>query len=146
MKIFSRTSLLLVLALAGVQATAGAQEKPKTLQDRNRIATEEVRAQPPGSVYQLIRARRGHWLTTRGLSTLQTRSTLDPVLETTTASLTPEIIVYVDNTRVGSQESLRSINTDEVDSLEYLNAQAATQRFGTGHGHGAILIRRRVSN
>lgn len=146
MKMFSRTSLLLVLALAGVQATAGAQQKPRTLQDRNRINADEVRAQPPGSVYQLIRARRGHWLTTRGLSTLQTRSTLDPALEPTTASLTPEIIVYVDNTRVGSQESLRAIHTDEVDSLEYLNAQAATERFGTGHGHGAILVRRRVSN
>ncbi|MGI8618821.1 MAG: hypothetical protein ACR2L6_06985 [Gemmatimonadaceae bacterium] len=146
MKIFFRTSLLLVLALAGVQATAGAQEKPKTLQDRNRIATDEVRAQPPGTVYQLVRTRRAHWLATRGLHTMQTREATAFDGEPTTEALQPEIIVYVENSRVGSQESLRSIHTDEVDSLEYLNAQAATQRFGTGHPHGAILIRRRVTN
>ncbi len=145
MRSFVRTLLALVLALAGVQATAGAQAKPKTSQDRNRIDADEVRAQSPGTVYQLVRTRRPHWLATRGLHTMQTRAATTFDGEPTTEALQPEIVVYVENSRVGSQESLRSIHTDEVDSLEYLNAQVATQRFGTGHPHGAILIRRRVS-
>ena len=139
-------ALVLSVALAGVGATAGAQDKPKNLQNRNRIEADEVRAQAPGSLHQLIQSRRPHWLATRGLATMQTRTTTDPTFETTTASLAPEIIVYVDGSRVGSQSVLRSIQTDEVDSLEYLNAQDATTRYGTGHPYGAILIRRRVLN
>ena len=146
MRSFVRGALALLLVLAGAQATAGAQDKPKSLHNRNKIEADEIRAQTPGSVHQLIQSRRPHWLATRGLGTMQTRATLDPVGEATTASLSPEIIVYVDGSRVGSQSVLRSIQTDEVDSLEYLNAQDATTRYGTGHPYGAILIRRRVSN
>lgn len=142
-----RTALALLLAIVGIQASAEAQQKPKAaLQDRNRLSTDEIRAHTPGTVYQLIRARRPHWLSVRGQTTLQTRSAMNSVGEATTEGLAPEIVVYVDNAKFGSQDALRSIHSDEVDSIEYLNSNAATQRFGTGHAYGAIVIRRRVAN
>ena len=63
---------------------------------------------------------------------------------TTEAAVEPEIAVYVDEVRNGNQEVLRSMSLHAVDSIEYLNASSATQRFGTNHVHGAILVRRKV--
>lgn len=145
MRSLARTAVAVLLALAGVQATAEAQTRAKPVQDRNRIDAEEIRVRPVTSLNDLIKSRRPHWLSTRGLATLRTRTTPDllggPAL---TVGVEPAIIVYVDNVRHGSHEVLRSMSTDDVDSLEYLDAMTATQRFGTGHEYGAILIRRRV--
>lgn len=140
-----RTAIALLLAVAGIQATAEAQSKPKPAQDRNRIETDEIRARPVSSLHDLIKSRRPNWLSVRGSATLRTRSAPDPYGGAPiTVGVAPVIQVYVDNVRQGSVEILRSMSTDDVDSLEHLDAMTATQRFGTGHEHGAILVRRRV--
>lgn len=140
-----RTTLAVLLALAGLQATAEAQAKPKQLGDRNRVNVEELRAAPATTVYEFVRARRAHWLSTRGQATLATRAMTDFTTgERAVVGVAPEVAVYVDGTKHGSQDVLRSMSTDDVDSMEYLDSSSATQRFGTGHAHGAIVIRRRV--
>ncbi|MEX1187391.1 MAG: hypothetical protein WEA80_12445 [Gemmatimonadaceae bacterium] len=140
---FTRTVVAVFLALAGLQATAEAQDSRKS--DRNQLTSEEIRARPVGSVYDLIRSRRSNWLSTRGSATLRTRAAADPLGGTpVTVGIEPVIIVYVDNVRQGTHEILRSMSTDDVESIERLDSMNATQRFGTGHEHGAILIRRRV--
>ncbi|MCR4339874.1 MAG: hypothetical protein NUW01_08320 [Gemmatimonadaceae bacterium] len=145
MRSLARTAVAVLLALAGVQATAEAQTRAKPVQDRNRIDAEEIRARPVTSLNDLIKSRRPHWLSTRGSATLRTRTAADPFGgPALNVGVEPAIIVYVDNVRHGSHEVLRSMSTDDVDSLEYLDAMTATQRFGTGHEYGAILIRRRV--
>lgn len=146
MNVFARTTVALLLALAGAQATADAQAaKPRQVQDRNRISSEEIRSRPVTSLNDLIKSRRPHWLSTRGSATLQTRTQPDPFGGAPmTVGVQPAIMIYVDNVRHGSHEVLRSMSTDEVDSMEYLDAATATQQFGTGHEHGAIVIRRRV--
>lgn len=55
-----------------------------------------------------------------------------------------EIAVYFDDVKTGSQDVLRSLSTNAVESIEYLDAASATQRFGTNHEYRAILIRRRA--
>lgn len=145
MRSFTRNGIALMLALAGVQASADAQDKPKQPRDRNRITAEELQAASATTVYDFVRAKRAHWLSTRGQATLATRSMTDFTTgEATVVAAPPEIAVYVDGTKQGNQNMLRSIGTDEIDSMEYLDSMSATQRFGTGHVHGAILIRRRV--
>jgi hypothetical protein len=140
---FIRTAVAVFLALAGLQATAEAQARPKP--DRNQLTSEEIRARPVGSVYDLIRSRRSNWLSTRGSATLRTRAAADPYGGApVTVGVEPVIIVYVDNVRQGTHEILRSMSTEDVESIERLDSMTATQRFGTGHEHGAILIRRRV--
>lgn len=145
MKLFARTTVALLLALAGASVTAEAQDKKKKpAYDRNKLTAEEIRAAPATSTYQLIRSRRGNWLSVRGQASMQTVSGTDPYTGGSMKVGAPaEIVVYIDNVKYGSQESLRSLSTEDVDSIEYLNATSATQRFGTGHAYGAILIRRR---
>jgi hypothetical protein len=142
---FARTAVAVSLAVAGLQATAEAQARPKA--DRNRLTSEEIRARPVTTVHELIRSRRPSWLSVRGSATFETRTVQDPYSATRkpmTVGVEPSIIVYVDAVRHGSHEVLRSMSTEDVESIERLDAASATQRFGTGHEHGAIVIRRRT--
>lgn len=140
-----RTVAALLVGLAGLQATAEAQAKPKV--DRNRLTSEEIRAWSGTTVYDLIRSKRPGWLSVRGSATFETRTVQDPYSATPkpmTVGAPSEIIVYVDDVRRGSQQALRSMSTEDVESIERLDAASATQRYGTGHEHGAIVIRRRT--
>ena len=51
-----------------------------------------------------------------------------------------EIVVYVDNSRLGYKDQLASIEASRIKEIRYLNAADATQRYGTGHTEGVILI------
>lgn len=146
MKSIARTTLAVLVALVAIQATAEAQDTRKKSRNRDKIEVDELRASPSTNLYQLIRSKRPHWLNTRGLATMATVSGTGLDGSAVTATAEPEIVVYVDNARFGTHESLRSLQSDDVDMLEYLNGVAATQRFGTGHVHGAIVVTRRRMN
>lgn len=146
MKSIIRTTLAVAVAMAAIQSTAEAQNARKQGRNRDKIEAEELRALPSTNVYQLIKSKRAHWLNTRGATNYATVSGMGLDGNTVTNAAEPEIVVYVDNARYGTQESLRSLQTDDVETLEYLNGTNATQRFGTGHLHGAIVITRRRAN
>lgn len=58
---------------------------------------------------------------------LRSRSGDDPVL-------------YVDGSRRGNTNDLANIMSSEIQQIEYMSASDATNRFGTGHAGGAILV------
>jgi len=133
-----------LLALAAIQATAEAQSGSRRPRDRSVLAAEEIRAAPASTVYELVRSKRPRWLSVRGSSTLRTVPGKDIMGKPTTFPMEAEIAVYFDDVKTGSQDVLRSLSTNAVESIEYLDAASATQRFGTNHEYGAILIRRRA--
>ena len=141
---FSRTSLLLVLALACVHSVAEAQTASKPRRDRNVLTAEEIDEASASTVYELVRSKRPRWLSVRGSSTLRTAAGTDMLGRPMIYPAEAEIAVYFDDVKRGSQETLRSISTNTVETIQYLDAASATQRFGTNHEYGAILIRRRV--
>jgi hypothetical protein len=49
-------------------------------------------------------------------------------------------VLYVDNARRGNSNDLGSMMISEIDHMEYMDASDATNRFGTGHFGGAILV------
>lgn len=51
-----------------------------------------------------------------------------------------DIVVYVNASRVGGPEALRNIAAESVAEIRYLDTAQAT-RLGTGHQHGAIMVR-----
>jgi hypothetical protein len=53
------------------------------------------------------------------------------------------IIVYSNGTRIGDTSALSNIPAGDVKTIEYLSGNDATQRFGAGHTHGAILVTRK---
>lgn len=44
---------------------------------------------------------------------------------------------------MGEREALRTIDTADIEGIEYLDARRATKRYGAGHVNGAILVRAR---
>ena len=72
------------------------------------------------------------------MSALQAIQRLRPQWLRTRSGDTP--VLYVDNARRGSANDLSTMLTSEIEVMEYMDASDATNRFGTGHAGGAILV------
>ncbi|HUF49561.1 MAG TPA: hypothetical protein VMN60_01930, partial [Longimicrobiales bacterium] len=77
--------------------------------------------------YDLLTRLRPQWLRPRGSVSAQDPDAGYPV-------------VYLDGTRYGRPELLRSLRTDDVQSIQYLGPTDASTRYGTGHVGGVILV------
>ncbi len=49
-------------------------------------------------------------------------------------------MVYVDNQRTGGPAMLQQLSITVIQEITFLDAITATQRYGTGHASGAILV------
>lgn len=125
-EIMRKPTLLAVAALVLTACAAGPSGSPRL--DSNRISRAEIEQAGPSSAYNLIQKLRPIWLRKRG----QTSFTQEG-----------DVSVYLDGTRMGERDSLRSVSTDTLESLEFMDARRATNRFGSGHVNGAILLRTR---
>ena len=129
--------LVLALSAASIAAcassssgsTATQQSRPRT--SRDVITAEELATIDAQTALQAIQRLRPNFLQTRGGASMSINS--GPV----------DIVVYVDQTRMGGPSSLSQIPVTEIREIRYLNATDATQRYGTGHGAGAIIVTRK---
>jgi len=124
---------ILFLTLLGACASSGAGGGA----NRDLITLEEIRESTATDLYHLIRSLRPRWLQTRGALTAAVVETDDGA-----ALANPEIVVYLDGARLEGLAELEGIPTAGVTRVERLNVRDATQRFGTGHPRGAIVISR----
>ena len=90
--------------------------------DRNQITRAEIDEAGPSNLYNLVQNLRPTWLQVRGVSD------------------GTGVAVYLDGTRIGEDESLRGIHSDNVEALQYLSSQMASARLGMGHLNGAIMV------
>ena len=95
--------------------------------DRNRITSEQVEeaSQRYHTAHAIVESLRPLWLRKRGRSSIMNES---------------DIAIYVDGSRYGSPDDLRSISAISVDSMRFLPPSEATNRYGTGHVHGIIMV------
>ncbi len=131
---FQLWSLLLVLVLAGCGAAATASGGGNS----NLITSELLReADPEGlNVYQIIQRNRPRWLREgRGDTSFGNAAG--------GAAGSDFARVVLDGLPYGAINELRSLEADQVESIEYMSASDATTRFGTGYSGGAILVRTR---
>lgn len=113
---------LVVSACAGASTT----QTGATRRSANTITADEISAaQGIVSVYDAIQRLRPQWLTTSRARSVGTQD---------------ELLVYLDTNRYGTIESLRQLPIGGITELRYLNAAEATNRFGTGHSGGVIVI------
>jgi hypothetical protein len=112
---------------AGGAAPATGARSANRRVDLNVISQQEIAESQFGTAYDLVRARRPRWLSTGG----------------TTAARSPGgnvVVVYVNKTRMGGPESLRSIAVSGVGSIRYYDATSANMEFGNGHLGGVIQV------
>ena len=110
--------LFLVTVLAA--ACAAAPPSEKSLADRNLLTFEQIQQSHSQSAYEMIQQLRPRWLSQRGLNS--------------------PVVLYVNESRVGTVSRLREYAPRDLREVRYLDATQATQRFGTGHRSGAIML------
>jgi hypothetical protein len=95
----------------------------------NVITQEEIETSGTANALEAVKRLRANFLVVRGA---MSRSKSDI-----------GVVVYANGAKLGSTSTLSSISTQEIRQIEYISASDATQRFGTGHSHGAILVTRK---
>jgi hypothetical protein len=93
------------------------------------ITQEELEGSMATNALEAIQRLRPNFLSTRGPGTIN--------------AVDEGIIVYVNGIRLGGTDTLRDLPVVDLKEIRYMSAADATQRFGTGHSHGAILITRK---
>ena len=131
MTIHRRTTVALALLIVSGSLACASSGGTTTRGSRNVITLEELANEPSGTLYEAIQRLRPRWLQNRGISNSRT---LRP---------TP-LQVYLDNAPLGTTGSLRTISVTDVDRVEFMSANDATTRFGTGHDGGAIIVSTRT--
>ena len=95
------------------------------------ITEDELASRSALTARQVIEQLRPQFLRIRGTTTLGNAATADVIW------------VYFDGTRMGTTQVLNNIGAQEIREIRYLNPSEATNRYGTGHVQGAILVTRK---
>lgn len=77
------------------------------------------------NAYNLVRRLHPQWLQKRGRNSLRNPG---------------QILVYIEGSRQGGPQTLQQIDVFDVQSIEFLQPDEATMRYGSGHDNGAILV------
>jgi hypothetical protein len=95
------------------------------------ITSDELASRSALTARQVIEQLRPQMLRVRGTTTLGNAQTTDVIW------------VYFDGTKMGTLEVLNSIGAHEIREIRYLSPSEATNRYGTGHVQGVILVTRK---
>jgi hypothetical protein len=115
--------------VAEVRAPHSAVHRPITVEEIERSGVN-------GSVYELVSTLRRNWLNFRGFNTLSE----GPSSASAVVSEEPNLVVYLDNARLGTTGELRNLPVAGVIGVRYFDPAEATFRWGAGHQHGAIQV------
>ncbi|HET9982033.1 MAG TPA: hypothetical protein VFQ38_00530 [Longimicrobiales bacterium] len=117
--------LLAVLLVVGGLACAGSRSH-RAHPDMSLITREQIEAKDFHTAFDVVAALHSNWLSARGPDTLLGRPS--------------EVLVYLDDTRLGGVETLRTIEIGLIVYIRHFDGKAATARWGVGHGQGVILV------
>lgn len=134
-----RVLFVALAALAGCSSagttpgSTGAAAAPNALRRGNSNLISEGEIQQLGgaveSAFELVERLRPTMMRSRA-STFGASQTGESI----------NVVAYVDEVRLGEVTTLRSVPATQVKEIRYHSATDATQRWGTGHGSGAIQV------
>jgi hypothetical protein len=110
---------------------------------RRPITQEEIlQSGVTTNVYDLIYTLRRNWLNVRGIDTFSEapRTVQTASGEEVTIPGEPQLIVYLDNAKLGTLSTLKDLAVPGVVEIRYYDGPQATYRWGAGHSHGAIQV------
>jgi hypothetical protein len=140
MRHFRLSSVLLIVAFAGLPTLAQAQKKNRG--DRNKITHEELlqSAGLTSTAFDLIQIIRPYWLEPpRGrVASPNGDGFRDGGSDLNFTAV--EIVVYVDGNRQPSVEQLKTLRLVSILEMRYLDQQRALQIRGPGHEKGVIEV------
>lgn len=107
------------------------------------IRSDEIMEVRGNTAMDLVRSLRPNWLVGRGVQRLREGGQVTATTERGTLRSTPgdpSILVYLDHAKLGGLETLQQVPLAAVRAVHWLDAAAATHRWGAGHSHGVILV------
>jgi len=127
---FSRRVLATAMVAMTACASGGGASAAK--QNPNVISTEEIIESSASNAYEVIQRLRPNFLRTRGAvhGTPGAANAMEMV----------DLVVYLNENRLGGSDQLRQISTTDIREIRYFNSSEATTKWGTGHSAGAIQI------
>jgi len=117
--------LLLAGSCTSVQQGSTASVKSDVL------TAEEIATTTAQNAYDAISLKRPFFLKSRGMRSLH---------DAPAGQTVQYPVVFVDRMYFGELESLRNIAVNSITEIRYLDFNAATVQFGTGHSGGIILV------
>jgi hypothetical protein len=116
--------VLLLSAACGARTDGG---RPSA--DRNLITRDEILEHQFSNAFQLVEALHSNWMRTRGTDSFASPG---------------QVLVYLDESRLGGIDTLRSIATQSIGYIRYYDGLSASARWGLDHGHGVIFVSTRL--
>lgn len=110
---------------------------------RNVLTREQIQKAQSGNLYEVIQSLRPEWLQTRGTGSMRetARGSAEGIGgEINVRPGIPAIRTYLDGSRLGDVDALRTVDAGMIGEARFLSPAEATQRWGAGHLHGAILV------
>jgi hypothetical protein len=120
-----RTFAIAFLACVTLAACSQHRGGRAANQNPNLITREQLTENRFVNAYEAVQAMRGNWLQTHGTDSFSSPS---------------EVLVYLDNVKLGGVNELRSILTTHIAFLRHFDGLEATSRWGVGHAAGVILV------
>ena len=118
--------LLVALVVAGSCVSGPAAGGSDRSSDRPDLITrQEIERGQWSNVYEMVRNLRPNWVRTRGLDSFESPGNVQ---------------VYVDGTRLGEVQLLRTLPTHAIERLEWIDPVRAAGRWGLDHAHGVIYV------
>jgi hypothetical protein len=122
-----------------LRARAEPARPASTSPARSVITASELERAGVATAHDAVRLLRPQWLRDPGVHVIGEQQC--PARWTDVPSCPDRrLIVYLDDSRLGSIETLKEVNAQNIRTIQFLDGAAATYRWGAGHSHGAILI------
>ena len=113
----------ILVATSGCAARSPHDSAPPV--DRDLLTQEDLREHRFSTVFEAIEALRSNWLRERGPDSF---------------SIPGHVQVYLDDSRLGGVEALRTLPLANVLYIRHVNGVDAAARWGLDHGQGVILV------
>jgi hypothetical protein len=130
MHLSRRALVAAMVALTACASSGGGASSAR--QNPNVISMEEIVESSASNAYEVIQRLRPNFLRTRGA--------VHGTPGATNAVEMVDLVVYLNENRLGGSDQLRQIATTDIKEIRYFNSSEATTKWGTGHSAGAIQI------
>jgi hypothetical protein len=114
-----------LLATVVLVSACASRVRTGEVRDHAMLTKEQIAENHFNTAFDAVEALRSNWLKARGTDSFQTPS---------------EVVVYLDNTRLGGTDTLREIAANTITYMRFFDGVAATGRWGIGHGAGVIFV------
>lgn len=108
-----------------VAGCAARRARTEARGDRAQLTAEQLTVGRYQTLYDAIAALRSHWLRPRTVDSFATPT---------------QVVVYMDNMRLGGVEVLRRIAPTGIAYVRRIDGAVAGTRWGIGHGQGVIYV------